>query len=85
MKKLDVMLSKRKKSRRLLKLYLKVKDNELKRGAFSSSGNFGFGISEHIDLGIKYYPNTGIYGLFYLEEEKDFVIENIKKVELEIS
>lgn len=26
------------------------------------SGNFGFGISEHIDLGIKYDPSTGIYG-----------------------
>ncbi|MCJ1240615.1 60S ribosomal protein L11 [Varicellaria rhodocarpa] len=25
-------------------------------------GNFGFGISEHIDLGIKYDPAIGIYG-----------------------
>jgi large subunit ribosomal protein L11e len=32
-----------------------------------SSGNFGFGIQEHIDLGIKYDPNTGIYGMdFYV-------------------
>ena len=23
------------------------------------SGNFGFGIDEHIDLGIKYDPSTG--------------------------
>ena len=75
-----------KKAEELLKLGLKVKDNELKAGAFSSTGNFGFGISEHIDLGIKYDPNTGIYSsLFYLEDEKEFVKENIKKVELEIS
>jgi large subunit ribosomal protein L11e len=52
-----------KKAEELLKLGLKVKDNELKGGAFSSTGNFGFGISEHIDLGIKYDPNTGIYGM----------------------
>ena len=52
-----------KKAENLLKLGLKVKDNELKAGAFSSTGNFGFGISEHIDLGIKYDPNTGIYGM----------------------
>ena len=31
------------------------------------SGNFGFGIEEHIDLGIKYDPSTGIYGMdFYV-------------------
>ena len=28
-----------------------------------SAGNFGFGIDEHIDLGIKYDPSTGIYGM----------------------
>ena len=34
---------------------------------FSSTGNFGFGVNEHIDLGIKYDPATGIYGLdFYV-------------------
>ena len=54
------------KAEELLKLALKVKDNELKAGNFSSTGNFGFGIQEHIDLGIKYDPNTGIYGMdFY--------------------
>ncbi len=55
-----------KKAEELLKLALKVKDNELKAGHFSDTGNFGFGIQEHIDLGIKYDPNTGIYGMdFY--------------------
>ena len=30
-------------------------------------GNFGFGIDEHIDLGIKYDNTTGIYGMdFYI-------------------
>lgn len=51
---------------KLLKLGLKVRDNELKYANFSTTGNFGFGIQEHIDLGIKYDPNTGIYGMdFY--------------------
>ena len=31
------------------------------------TGCFGFGIDEHIDLGIKYDPSTGIYGMdFYV-------------------
>ena len=31
------------------------------------AGNFGFGIQEHIDLGIKYDPAIGIYGMdFYV-------------------
>ena len=51
------------KAEELLKIGLKVKDNELKAGNFSTTGNFGFGIQEHIDLGIKYDPNTGIYGM----------------------
>lgn len=42
---------------------LKVKEYELKAGNFSDTGNFGFGVDEHIDLGIKYDPSTGIYGL----------------------
>ena len=43
---------------------LKVKEYELLRRNFSETGNFGFGINEHIDLGIKYDPSTGIYGKF---------------------
>ncbi|TMW61596.1 hypothetical protein Poli38472_012787 [Pythium oligandrum] len=42
---------------------LKVKEYELKKRNFSDTGNFGFGIQEHIDLGIKYDPSTGIYGM----------------------
>lgn len=50
-----------------LKYVLKVREYELKQGNFSDTGNFGFGIQEHIDLGIKYDPNIGIYGMdFYV-------------------
>merc|ERR1712025_1204741 len=46
---------------------LKVKEYELRRANFSERGNFGFGIAEHIDLGIKYDPSIGIYGMdFYV-------------------
>ena len=30
---------------------------------FATIGNFGFGIDEHIDLGIKYDTSTGIFGM----------------------
>ena len=34
-------------------------------------GSFGFGIQEHIDLGIKYDPSIGIYGMdFYIVLER---------------
>ena len=39
-----------------------MKEFELLRKNFSDTGNFGFGINEHIDLGLKYDPSTGIYG-----------------------
>ena len=42
---------------------LKVKEFELKKKNFSSTGCFGFGITEHIDLGLKYDPATGIFGM----------------------
>ena len=55
------------KAEDLLERGLKVKEYELRKKNFSSSGNFGFGIQEHIDLGIKYDPSTGIYGMdFYV-------------------
>jgi len=54
------------KAEEILERGLKVKEYELKKGNFSATGNFGFGISEHIDLGIKYDPSIGIYGMdFY--------------------
>mmetsp|Transcript_36202 Transcript_36202/g.41753 ORF Transcript_36202/g.41753 Transcript_36202/m.41753 type:complete len:177 (-) Transcript_36202:52-582(-) len=55
------------KARELLERGLRVKENELRRKNFSDSGNFGFGIEEHIDLGLKYDPSTGIFGMdFYV-------------------
>eukprot|EP00877_Chromochloris_zofingiensis_P002017 jgi/Chrzof1/11816/Cz06g11020.t1 len=59
------------KAMQLLDAGLKVKEYELIRRNFSESGNFGFGINEHIDLGIKYDPSTGIYGMdFYVVLER---------------
>ena len=44
-----------------------MKEYELRKDNFSQTGNFGFGIQEHIDLGIKYDPSIGIYGMdFYI-------------------
>uniref|UniRef100_A0A7S2RAN4 50S ribosomal protein L5, chloroplastic n=1 Tax=Eucampia antarctica TaxID=49252 RepID=A0A7S2RAN4_9STRA len=51
------------KALEILERGLKVKEYELYSQNFSSTGNFGFGINEHIDLGIKYDPTTGIYGM----------------------
>ena len=51
----------------ILEKGLKVKEFELKKRNFSENGNFGFGIQEHIDLGLKYDPAIGIYGMdFYV-------------------
>merc|ERR1711971_1055783 len=55
------------KAEELLKRGLKVREYELRKGNFSENGNFGFGIDEHIDLGIKYDTSTGIFGMdFYI-------------------
>ena len=55
------------KAEEIIEKGLKVKEYELRKVNFSSHGNFGFGISEHIDLGLKYDPSTGIYGMdFYV-------------------
>ena len=52
----------RKKTEELLKLDLKIKD-KLNGTGFSSKCNFGFGINEYINLGPKFGPITGIYGM----------------------
>jgi len=55
------------KAEEILQKGLAVKEFELQEKNFSSSGNFGFGIDEHIDLGLKYDPAIGIYGMdFYV-------------------
>merc|ERR1712232_537614 len=47
----------------LLERGLKITDYEISAKHFSETGNFGFGVNEHIDLGLKYAPATGIYGM----------------------
>merc|ERR1712141_169822 len=55
------------KAEEILEKGLKVKEYELRQRNFSVTGNFGFGIAEHIDLGLKYDPSIGIYGMdFYV-------------------
>ncbi|XP_071142432.1 large ribosomal subunit protein uL5-like isoform X2 [Mytilus galloprovincialis] len=55
------------KAEEILEKGLKVREYELRKNNFSQTGNFGFGIQEHIDLGIKYDPGIGIYGMdFYI-------------------
>merc|ERR1712212_1422784 len=51
------------KAEEILEKGLRVREYELKRANFSETGNFGFGIQEHIDLGIKYDPSIGIFGM----------------------
>lgn len=53
------------KAKHLLEEALKVKEFELPQSCFSNNGCFGFGLEEHIDLGIKFDPNIGIFGLNY--------------------
>merc|ERR1719445_912034 len=55
------------KAEEIIEKGLKVKEYELRKRNFAKNGSFGFGITEHIDLGIKYDPSTGIYGMdFYI-------------------
>ena len=55
------------KAEELLERGLKVKEYELVRRNFSETGNFGFGIDEHIDLDVRYDPQIGIFGMdFYV-------------------
>merc|ERR1711869_186440 len=59
------------KAEELLEAGLKVKEFELLRKNFAENGSVGFGILEHIDLGVKYDPTTGIYGMdFYVVLER---------------
>jgi large subunit ribosomal protein L11e len=51
------------KAEEILEKGLKVREYELRKNNFSDTGNFGFGIQEHINLGIKYNPSIGVYGL----------------------
>eukprot|EP00019_Armaparvus_languidus_P001248 CAMPEP_0168593400 /NCGR_PEP_ID=MMETSP0420-20121227/8294_1 /TAXON_ID=498008 /ORGANISM="Pessonella sp." /LENGTH=192 /DNA_ID=CAMNT_0008629549 /DNA_START=26 /DNA_END=605 /DNA_ORIENTATION=- len=66
-KNFDFVAVRGEKALAILEKALRVKEFELKAKNFSKTGNFGFGIDEHIDLGIKYDPSIGIYGMdFYV-------------------
>uniref|UniRef100_UPI00398F5EAA large ribosomal subunit protein uL5-like n=1 Tax=Pristiophorus japonicus TaxID=55135 RepID=UPI00398F5EAA len=69
------------KAEDILEKGLKVWEYELRKSNFCNTGNFSFGIQERIDLGIKYDPSIGIYGLdFYLVMGRPgFSISDFKK------
>ncbi|KZP24396.1 60S ribosomal protein L11, partial [Athelia psychrophila] len=51
----------------ILERGMMVKEYELRRQNFSQTGNFGFGVQEHIDLGTWYNPGVGIFEMdFYV-------------------
>jgi large subunit ribosomal protein L11e len=52
-----------KRALEILDKALQVQDYEIPARCFSSTGNFGFGIKEHIDLGLKYDRDIGIHGM----------------------
>ena len=54
------------KAMEILEKGLKVKEFELQKKCFSKQGSFGFGIDEHIDLGIRYDPEVGIFGMDFI-------------------
>ena len=56
------------KAEEILERGLKVREHyELRKDNFNDTNNFGFGIQEHIDLGVKYDLSMGIHGLaFYI-------------------
>lgn len=55
----------------ILERALKVKDYTLSPSCFSETGCFGFGIEEHIDLGMQYDPECGTFGFnFYVILER---------------
>jgi large subunit ribosomal protein L11e len=51
------------KAREILEAGLRVREYELPTTCFSETGTFGFGIQEHIDLGLKYDTSIGIFGM----------------------
>ena len=81
-----VTVGNREKALQILESGLKVKEFELLKKNFSSTGNFGFGIQEHIDLGIKYPPSTGIYGMdfFVVLERPGFRVSRRRKCQRKV-
>lgn len=57
------------KAEEILERGLKVKEYELQSRNFSNTGNFGFGINEHIDLGLKVRTGWGRAGVCVVTED----------------
>ncbi|PWZ52064.1 60S ribosomal protein L11 [Zea mays] len=64
------------KAMQLLESGLKVKENELPRRNFSDTGCFGFGIQEHIDLGIKRWSQLLYMVLLDTTKPSRYAIKN---------
>jgi large subunit ribosomal protein L5 len=48
----------------VLKRLLAAKENKISRNSFDGTGNYSFGIREHIEIpGVKYDPDIGIFGM----------------------
>ncbi|MFH1473709.1 MAG: 50S ribosomal protein L5 [Candidatus Aenigmatarchaeota archaeon] len=51
-------------AKEFLKKALVAAEKKLPRTVFDSTGNFSFGVKEHIDIpGVNYDPNIGIFGM----------------------
>ena len=47
-----------------LRRLLKAAGNKVRQSSFDNTGNFSFGIKEHIEIpGTKYIPELGIFGM----------------------
>jgi large subunit ribosomal protein L5 len=59
-----LVILRKEKARNFLEKIFEAVDNKLSKGCFDSSGNFSFGIKEHIEIpGTRYVPELGIYGM----------------------
>ncbi len=48
----------------VLKRLLEAKNNQVSKSSFDRTGNYSFGIREHIEIpGVKYDPTIGIFGM----------------------
>jgi large subunit ribosomal protein L5 len=53
-----------KNAKEFLEKALEANDKKLAKNVFDSTGNFSFGIKEHIDIpGVGYNPDIGIFGM----------------------
>lgn len=59
-----VVTLRKEKALEFLTKVLQAVDNKISKNCFDNSGNFSFGIKEHIEIpGIKYVPELGIFGM----------------------